>query len=153
MWHNWHCENSEVWKDVLSIVIQTCYAILKKTSVCVFHVLRLRGWWQCACMRMWVAVCFQCFVGSPLSPLYPSTLCQTPLWLPSLQYPPCSAQMSPHTHIQPDTPHTLHPPPRRTTFTAIHQFQPPWWCDICVNLCSVPLYVCTICALWCDASR
>ncbi len=101
----------EVWKNILSvcnILVQTRFTVLRGTSVSILHLLRFGGWWWCAYMRLWVAPCFQCFVGHPLSSLYPTTLCQTPRWLASPQYPPCSAQMSPHTH--PDTPHTLQPP-------------------------------------------
>lgn len=90
------------------------------------RVLNLRSWrtWVNTCMRLWL--CFRC----PLRSLYPPTRARRPSGCPSRRTHPALHRCPPHTptHL------TRCSPLRRTTFTAIHQPQPSWWCDICVDL-------------------
>lgn len=134
----------EVWKDILSvrnILVQTRFTVLRVTSVSIlcFKVRRLMV------VRVHASVSGSVF----------SVLCGAPAELSISIYTvpdtPLAGLPAVSTLLRTDVPtHTLthlthYSPLRRTTFTAIHQFQPPWRCDICVDLRSVPLYLSDLC--------
>lgn len=129
-----------------NILIQKWFTVISVSSVSILHLLRLGGWWWCASVSGSV---FSVLCGAPAElSISNYTVPDTPLaGLPKVS---TLLHTDVHTHTHTLTYLTHYSPLRRTTFTAIHQFQPQWRCDICVDPHSVPLNVNDLCcATWC----